>query len=71
MGRMIELAALNPYIIYLANEENGCKVRVPSGIGYFEKGLLAVWGRSILNVNIVGNQFTGEVVLSFSPIKGT
>ena len=25
---------------------------------------------SILNVNIVGNQFTGEVVLSFSSIKG-
>ena len=71
MGRMIELAALNPYIIYLANEENGCKVRVPSGIGYFLKRDYSLFGvGSILNVNILGNQFTGEAVLSFSSIKG-
>ena len=71
MGRMIELAALNPYIIYLANEENGCKVRVPSGIGYFLKRDYSLLGvGSILNVNILGNQFTGEAVLSFSSIKG-
>lgn len=71
MGRMIELAALNPYIIYLANEENGCKVQVPSGIGYFLKRDYSLFGGgSILNVNIVGNQFTGEAALSFSSIKG-
>ena len=71
MGRMIELAALNPYIIYLANEENGCKVRVPSDIGYFLKRDYSLFGvGSILNVNIVGNQFTGEVVLYFSQSRG-
>lgn len=71
MGRMIELAALNPYTIYLANEENRCKVRVPSGIGYFLKRDYSLFGGgSILNVNIVGNQFMGEAVMSFSAIKG-
>lgn len=70
MGRMIELAALNPYTIYLANEESRCKVWVPSGIGYFlKKDYLLYGGGSILNVHIVGDQFTGEAALSFSAIK--
>lgn len=70
MGRMIELAALNPYTIYLANEENRCKVRVPSGIEYFLKRDYSLFGVGrILNVDIVGDQFTGEAVLLFSAIK--
>lgn len=71
MDRMIELAALNPYTIYLENEENRSKIRIPSSIEYFLKRDYSLFGAGrILHVDIVGNQFTGEAVLSFSAIKG-
>ncbi|WP_373262993.1 hypothetical protein [Hungatella hathewayi] len=71
MGRMMELAALNPYTIYLSDEENRNKVRIPSGIEYFlNRDYLLFGGRRILHVDIVGDQFTGEAVLLFSAIKG-
>lgn len=71
IGRMIELAALNPYTIYLANEENRNKIRISSGIGYFFKQDYPLFGASrILYADIVGDQFTGEAVLAFSAIKG-
>lgn len=71
MDRMMELAALNPYTIYLEDEGNRNKIRIPSGIGYFLKRDYSLFGGGrILHVDIKGDQFVGQAVLSFSALKG-
>ena len=67
LNRMVELAALNPYTIYLEYKENRNKIQIPSGIGYFLKRNCTQFepGR-ILYVDIAGEQFTGKAALSFS-----
>lgn len=70
MDRMFELAALNPYTIYLENEENRSKIQIPSGIAHFLKRDYSLFrAGEILYVDIEGNQFTVEVVMLFSVIK--
>lgn len=61
MNRMIELATLNPYIIYLSDCENQNKIYVPSGIKSF-----LFFTDKIFSIDIVNVRFTGQIVISFS-----
>lgn len=70
LNRMIELAALCPYTIYLSNGENRNKVVVPSGIEYFLNRSCSLFSaRENLVIEINEIPFTARIAVSFAPIR--
>lgn len=67
LNRMTELAILNPYTIYLSDNENQNKICIPLGIQSLLKWNLYGLSRSnIITIPITDEQFQGEIAFSFS-----
>ena len=70
IDRMIELASLNPYTIYLSDDENHNKIYIPSGIKNLIKHDVFSFGASnIITVEVVSDQFVLQAAISFSAIS--
>lgn len=71
MNRMIELAACNPYKIYLSDCNNQNIIYIPSGIKNFLERDYSLFSLSeILSIDIFDVLFTGKVAISFSALNG-
>ena len=70
IDRMIELASLYPYTIYLSDDENHNKIYIPSGIKKLIKHDCFSFGASnIITVDVVSDHFVLHAAISFSAIS--
>jgi len=71
LNRMIELATLNPYTIYLSDQNNQNKICIPSGIeSILTKNIHGlIRNSSIISCDFAGDGFSGKAVISFCALS--
>lgn len=71
LARLTELAALNPYVLYLSDRENLNKICIPAGISYLlKRDNLPDFSVKTLSIPITHELFTGSAAVSFSAFYG-